>query len=44
MSAAAGLVAREVVVFFRALGWGRPGGFADGVGQGDQVVRSGGRG
>lgn len=45
VAAAAGLVAREVVVPVAARGWrnGRPGRLSDGVGQGDQVV-GGGRG
>jgi len=42
VAAAARLMAGEVVVVLGARGWRRAGGFADGVGQRDQVVRGGG--
>ena len=44
VASAAGLVAGEVVVVFGAWRWRWAGCFADGVGQGDQVVGGGGRG
>ena len=44
MAAPPGLMTREVVVFVGARRWGRAAGFADGVGQGDQVVGRGGWG